>query len=289
MTLKTGIITANQLNFGYVEAGNGPLILALHGFPDHARTFRHQATAFAAAGYRLVAPFLRGYKPTDVAPDGIYHVAALVQDTIALLKGLSDEPAVLIGHDWGAAVAYGVAAVAPERIRKLVTMAVPHGGLNKAFITNRTQLKRSWYMFFFQSALAEAAIPHNNFDFLEQTWRDWSPSWDFPPEEIALLKETFQKPDVVSAALAYYRHMFNPPRLPEALKAIQKEMRTPITVPTLYLHGAQDGCIGADVSQGMEKRFSGELRQVIIPDAGHFVHQEKPELVNQLILEFLAT
>ena len=84
MILTTGTITANQLTFGYLEAGNGPLILALHGFPDHARSFRHQAPAFAAAGYRLVAPFLRGYKPTDAAPDGIYHLSPLVQDTIAL-------------------------------------------------------------------------------------------------------------------------------------------------------------------------------------------------------------
>ncbi len=288
MTLKRGMIMANGLNFAYLEAGDGPLILALHGFPDHARSFRHQASAFAAAGYHLVAPFLRGYKPTDTAPDGIYHVSALVQDAIALLEQFSDEPAILIGHDWGAAVAYGVAAAAPERVSQLVTMAVPHGGLNKAFVRNRTQLKRSWYMFFFQNPLAEAAVSHNNFDFLEQTWRDWSPNWDYPAEEMILLKETFQKPGVLTAALAYYRHMFSPPPLPDDLKAIQRHMRESISVPTLYIHGEQDACIGVEVSQGMEKRFSGEFHQVVVSHAGHFVHQERPKMVNQLILEFLA-
>lgn len=288
MSFKTGTIVANGLSFGYLESGAGPLILALHGFPDHAWSFRHQAGAFAEAGYRVVAPFLRGYKPTDGAPDGIYHVAALVQDTIALLEQLSEEPAILIGHDWGAAVAYGVAAVAPEKVRKLITIAVPYGNLTKSFISNPEQLRRSWYMFFFQSPLAEPAVAHNDFAFLERTWREWSPGWDFPPQEMTLLKETFRQPGVLTAALTYYRHMFNPPTMQNDLQAIKNQLGQPISTPTLYLHGAQDGCIGADVSQGMEKRFTTPLRKTIIPNAGHFVHQEQPAEVNRIILDFLT-
>jgi len=286
---KTGSVQANGLRFHFLETGEGPLALCLHGFPDHARSFRHQLPALAAAGYRVVAPFLRGYAPTDTLPNGPYQIAVLAQDTVALINALGAGSAVVFGHDWGAAAAYGAAILAPEKIIKLITAAVPYpSAVINAFVTNPVQQRRSWYMFFFQMPFAEDAVTYNDFAFLEKIWQDWSPGWNYPPEEMASLKETFRRPGVLSAALGYYRHLLNPAYQVPALASIQGRLfSSPIEVPTLYIHGEKDGCIGGELAEGMEAHFPKGLQKVVIAGAGHFVHQEKPEEVNRLLLNFL--
>ena len=286
---KEGQVTANGLVFHYLELGEGPLVLALHGFPDHARSYRHQMPALAEAGFRVVVPYMRGYAPTEVPEGGPWAVPFLGQDAVALIDALSEGPAILIGHDWGAAAAYAAAAAAPEKISKLVTMAVPYGpGFMTSFVTNPEQQRRSWYMFFFQNAFAEAAVSHDDFAFLERLWREWSPGWSYPESEMVLLKETFKKPGVLSAALGYYRHTFNPPpEVAAQLAELGGGGSDSIQVPTLYLHGERDGCIGIELSEGMDTLFAAGLERRVIEGAGHFLHQEKPEEVNRALLEFL--
>ncbi|MBI3247000.1 MAG: alpha/beta hydrolase [Deltaproteobacteria bacterium] len=290
-TFKIGSVKANGLNFHYLEMGEGPLVLCLHGFPDHARSFRHQLPALAAAGYRVVAPYLRGYAPTENPANGPYQPAALSQDVVALIDALAGKPSLVFGHDWGAAAAYGAATIAPEKVSKLITAAVPFpSAIFSAFVTNPEQQRRSWYMFFFQMPFAEDAVALNDYAFLERIWQDWSPGWRYPAEEMASLKETFRKPGTLQAALGYYRHMLNPANHDPALAPIQEKLFTvPIDVPTLYFHGAKDGCLGLELADGMEQFFPKGLQTVVIPDAGHFVHQEKPEEVNKALLEFLAS
>jgi pimeloyl-ACP methyl ester carboxylesterase len=287
---KTGTVQANGIRFSFLEMGEGPLVLCLHGFPDHARSFRHQLPALAAAGYRAVAPYLRGYAPTEVLPNGPYQAAALVRDTVALIDALGPGPAIVFGHDWGAVAAHGAAMIAAEKVKKLVTAAVPHGpAIFNAFVTSPEQQRRSWYMFFFQMPFAEDAVAYNNFAFLERTWQDWSPGWSYPQEEMDSLKETFGKPGVLQAALGYYRHTLNPAHHVSALESIQNRLfADPIQVPTLYFHGEKDGCIGVELSEGMEGLFPQGLQKAVIPGAGHFVHQEKPDQVNRILLEFLG-
>ena len=282
----TGVVEANGLTFHYLEAGDGPTVLALHGFPDHARSYRHQLTALAAAGYRVVAPYMRGYSPTEIPDEGYFGVPALAQDAIALAEALSEDPVVLIGHDWGAAAAYRAAATAPERFSKLITMAVPYGpAFGQSLLTNPEQQRRSWYMFYFQLPMADAAVALNDFAFIERLWRDWSPGWDIPMKELALVKATLGKPGVVAAALSYYRHTFNPPA--DAPRGAAGAAPRQIRVPALYIHGRDDGGIGVELVDGMEVFFDNGLQKVIVDGAGHFVHQEKPDEVNRLILQFL--
>jgi pimeloyl-ACP methyl ester carboxylesterase len=129
--VRSATVRANGLQFGVLEAGSGPLALCLHGFPDAAHTWRHLLPALAGAGFHAVAPFMRGYAPTAVPADGAYHLSALVADAVALHEVLGgDANAVLIGHDWGAEAAYGAAAFAPGRWRRLVTLAVPPAALD---------------------------------------------------------------------------------------------------------------------------------------------------------------
>jgi pimeloyl-ACP methyl ester carboxylesterase len=289
---KSGSVRANGIGFHYLEAGSGPLVLCLHGFPDHARSFRLQLPTLAKAGFRAVAPFMRGYAPTDVPPSGPYQAAMLAKDAAALLEALSPkEPAYIFGHDWGAIAAYGAAQLVPSRIGKLVTAAVPHGPqLMQAILGSYAQMRRSWYIFMFQLPTAEAAVSQDGFQFLDRLWADWSPGWKPPPEEMAALKATFAKPGVLSAALAYYRHTFNPALHVAELADLQgKLLNDPIQVPGLIFHGARDGCIGVETLDGMEAVFPKGLKKVVVPDAGHFVHQEKPELVNEQLVAFIKS
>ena len=287
---RQGRVRANGLSFATLEAGDGPLVLCLHGFPDHARSFRHQLPALAAAGFRAVAPFMRGYAPTDVPADGPYQTAALAQDAVALIEALGYTRAAVFGHDWGAVGAYGAAVLAPERVARLITAAVPHGAaFPSALLANYDQQRRSWYMFFFQTPFADAAVPFADFRFLERLWQDWSPGWDYPAEEMDALKKTFRQPGVPAAALGYYRATLNPLNQDPALADVQMRISlSPISVRTLYFHGARDGCVGAELLDGMEQLFPQGLETVIVPEAGHFVHQERPEIVNRHLLEFLA-
>jgi len=288
--VKAGLLEARGLTFPTLEAGQGPLVLCVHGFPDHPRSFRHQVPALAAAGYRAVAPTMRGYAPGAIPADGRYQSAVLAQDVIAWIDALGYDDAVVFGHDWGAIAAYAAALAAPRRLRKLVVDALPYGTqFLTAFSTSYEQQKRSWYMFFFQTPVAEVAVAHDDFRFLERLWRDWSPGWKWPPEEMAALKETFRQPGVLQAALGYYRALFNPALDDPALAELQGRMNVaPIDVPALMIHGADDGCIGRELVAGMEAFFPRGLSTEIVPAAGHFVHQERPAVVNRLILDFLA-
>jgi pimeloyl-ACP methyl ester carboxylesterase len=291
--IKSRVVRASNMNFTVLEMGDSgnPLVLCLHGFPDTAHSFRHQMPALAAAGYHCVAPFMRGYAPTDPAPDGRYDSAALSEDALALIAALGYKDAIVFGHDWGAVAAYGAAAAAPDRVTKLVTAAVGYGsGFFEALVTNYAQQRRSWYMFFFQTKIAEAAVSLNDFAFLEKMWADWSPGWKWAPEDMEALKRSFRAKGTLEAALGYYRATLGPVlSMPVDLKMLAPAMNVTINVPALMFHGRNDGCIGAETLAGMEKLFTKGLKIELVPGAGHFVHQERPEHVNELILKFLKS
>lgn len=284
----TNFLTANGFKFGYLEMGSGPLVLALHGFPDTPQTFQAQMRDLAAAGYRVVAPYMRGYFPTEAPPDASYERAALAKDVLALIDALSDQPVILIGHDWGAAAAYNAAILAPEKIAKLITLAVPYSETWwSSLIINPAQQRRSWYIYFFLTSYAEEALNHNDLVFIEHLWQEWSPGWNYQREEIEPVKEILRKPASLTAALNYYRHSFNPPHQDSGLREIRKRYGEPINVPTLYLHGEQDGGIGVETTVGMEEWFQSGLIKHVIMGTGHFLHRERPNEVNSIILDFL--
>src|SRR3954462_7098189 len=165
-------VAVNDIEMEYLACGDdGPLALCLHGFPDSAHTWRHLLPQLADAGFRAVAPWLRGYAPTGLDPKGRYQNGASVADVVALHDALGgDSAAVLIGHDWGARIATGAAVFAPERFAKLVTAAVPpSGAVAQAFLTYR-QLKRTSYTFFFQNPLAEFVASMNDLEFIDRLW-----------------------------------------------------------------------------------------------------------------------
>jgi pimeloyl-ACP methyl ester carboxylesterase len=283
-------VEANGLEFAYFEDGpsDGPLALCLHGFPDTAHTWRFLLPELAAAGFHAVAPFLRGYAPTAIPADGHYQLGALVRDIESLhdaLGGTGD--AVIIGHDWGAMATYGAVAHQPDRWRRVVTAAVPPtAAIGMSLFTYR-QLRSSWYMFFFLSPLAEVALPMENYNFIDGLWADWSPGFD-GSWDAARVKESIGTPERILAAIGYYRAMYQPELQVPELAEEQAASFLPTPKPTLYLHGADDGCM-LPTSMGAPLDFLAVGSEVeVIEKAGHFLQVEQPEVVNRRIIEFLS-
>jgi len=289
MTPRT--IETPNVTFHALEDGAGPLVLCMHGFPDDARSWRHQVPVLVAAGFRVVTPFMRGYAPTSPPADGRFDAMALGEDVVALLDALGADDAVVIGHDWGAAATYFGALLASQRMRKMVTLAVPYGpGFFRALRESYVQQRRSWYMLFFQHPLAEEALARDGFAMIEHLYRDWSPGWAAPREMMDAVKETFSSPGTLQAALAYYRQTMQPVfDAPAQLDAMLQAMSVPLQVPALYLHGADDGCIGAELAHGIEPYFARGVRVEVVPGTGHFLHQERPDPINRAILDFLQS
>lgn len=282
-------LQANGVEFSCLTIGDGPLALCLHGFPDSAHTWRHLMPRLAAAGYRAVAPFMRGYLPTAVPTDACYQTGALAVDANELhaaVGGGSD--AVIIGHDWGASATAGAAVLAPEQWSKVVMMAVPPGSaLAMALLTNLEQVKRSWYMFFFQHALADMVVPANDLAYIDMLWADWSPGYD-AAVDLGHVKDCLHDPANLGAALGYYRTALGDGCRNPAFDDAQAAAQLVPPQPLLYLHGANDGCIGAEVAEAARPEMAANGTVEIIDDCGHFLHLERPDVVNDRIIEFLT-
>ena len=285
-------ISANDLNISYFAAGldnDGPLVICLHGFPDSAHTWRHLLPRLADAGYRAVAPFLRGYAPTEVPSDGRFQTAASAMDALALRDALGGgADSVIIGHDWGAVITHIAANVRPDAFAKVVTMAVPPGNaVGVAFLSNLAQIKRSWYMFFFQHPFADFVVGANDLAYIDMLWADWSPGFD-ATEELALLKPSLRDPANLQAALGFYRATLGAGYNDPALQSAQDMSSTIPPQPLLYLHGRTDGCMGAEVAEFAAAELTSNARAHFVDGAGHFLHLEKANEVNDIILSFLA-
>ena len=281
-------IEANGVNFSYLECGSGPIALCVHGFPDSAHTWRFLMPQLAQAGFRAIAPFTRGYAPTSLAPDDCYQTGALAADVNAIHEALGgDEHAVLIGHDWGASTAFIAAANAHQRWSRVVAMSVPPGlTFRKALLGNLAQIKRSWYMFYFQSALAEAAVPANDYALIQMLWKDWSPDFE-SKHDLENFKKCVSNPSNLKAALGYYRATLGSGKKLDVYNDLQTKGLEPLTQPTLYLHGKKDGCIGVELAE--EARTTCPWLEVrVIDEVGHFMQVEDPKLVNQHIIEWVT-
>jgi pimeloyl-ACP methyl ester carboxylesterase len=285
-------IQVHDLEISYLAAGldgDGPLALCLHGFPDSAYTWRHLLPRLAKAGYRAVAPFLRGYAPTAVPADGRLQTAASALDALALRDALgAGRDAVIIGHDWGAVITHIAASYRPEAWSKVVTMAVPPGpAVGTAFLTNLQQIKRSWYMFFFQHPFADFVVGANDLAYIDMLWADWSPGFD-AQVELELLKPSLRNPENLQAALGYYRATLGAGYNDPALQPAQDLSGSIPPQPLLYLHGRTDGCMGIEVAEVAVSDFPDSAQAQFVEGVGHFLHLEKPTEVNDIILSFLA-
>jgi len=286
--MREGRVQANGLDFAYLTEGSGPLLLCLHGFPDNAWSWERQIPAFAAAGYRVVAPFLRGYAPTAVPADGWYDRATLAADVRALVEALGNGPAVIVGQDWGAAITYGAIAAFPELFARAVVMAIPHPAMIRESLTSPRQVHRAFHWWFFQLPhIPEMAVAADDFAFIDYLWEYWSSPGHDDRAHIARVKRSLAGEGSLAAAIGYYRAALDPTKQDPALADLRARLEQPIAVPTFALCGGDD--IRADVMERQKQHFTGPYTYRVIPGCGHFLHRERPAEVTRAVLDWLAT
>lgn len=278
---------ANGIRIHYVTAGKGPLVVLLHGFPEFWYAWRHQIGELAEH-FQVVVPDLRGYGDTE-RPANIsdYDSNHLVLDTAGLIEALGHEKAHLVGHDWGGAVAWRLAMKQPQLVDRLVVLNCPHPyNLAEAQRTNRRQIGKSWYIFFFQIPyLPELFFKLSPKKFLDRVFKGVSFSnQTINNQDLEVYRQALEKPGAFEAALNYYRAAF---RKTSKKDPSQTESIKKIKAPTLLIWGEDDPAMGKELTDGMEPLFEGPFSIRFIPNCGHWVNEQQPELVNQLLVEFL--
>ena len=281
-------VLANDVEYAYLEAGEGPLALCVHGWPDTAHTWRHLMPALADAGYHAVAPFMRAYGPTALPIDGAYQIGALTADANALhdvLGGGSD--AVIIGSDMGALATYGAVGHSPDRWTRAVTMAAaPHKVLSEVFL-DYDMMKRIYYIFMLQTSMAEEVLARDPFGWLTSIWNDFSPGFD-ATEDMGFLRASLADPEHLRAATIGVFHARIRSELHLAKYAAEQEAGdVEFERPLLYLHGRDDGVFPARLAATAERALGPQGRQVFVEAAGHFLQLEQPAVVNQLVVDWL--
>ena len=280
--IHEGHVHANGIAFATLEAGEGPLVLLLHGFPDNAWTWEHQLTALAQAGYRAVAPFLRGYPPTEV-PTEAFDTEDNTSDIPALIAALGEPAARVVGHDWGGLALMHAAALHPDVVTRAVSIGVGHPRTVINIFTSPQQLHYAFHVWFLQmDVFAEATLRVNDFALVDYLWQLWS-SQAPDPNHLARVKRTLGEPGVVEGLLGYYRGLV---RIPSAKPDFYERATQNIDVPMLVVYGEDDPA--RVLSEDERPYFDGQYRREIVPHAGHFVHREQPEQLNRLLLEQLG-
>ena len=268
------------IHLHYVEAGEGPLVVLLHGFPEFWYSWRHQIAPLAQAGYHVVAPDMRGYGLSDKPQSWrAYETGLLAEDIAGLVRSFGEQDAIVVGHDWGAAVAYTVAMRHPEMVRRLAILNVPHPTrMLEGFKTLR-QLRKSWYMFFFQiPRLPEHLIAREDYSFAKRSLRADSKD-AFTDEDLERYVEAWSQPGALTGMINYYRAALR--RSPGKTLALMK----PIEAPTLVIWGMRDRHIGSELAEPPHE-WVPNVRVERIAEATHWVQHDAPERVNELLLGF---
>lgn len=280
--MRTERVALADVDLACFVAGEGPVVILAHGFPDEPMTFRAQLDALVAEGFRVVAPVMRGYAPSSESRSGVYDPGSTGDDLIALANTFSPDAKVhLVGHDWGAAAAFSAAAAAPDRIATMVTMAVPHVRALLPHYQRAEQIQRSWYMGLFQLPIvAEKELAKDDFALIDRLFRDWSPGYSPTTDELDAVKEAIRPR--IRAVLAYYRSLRSPAGW---FGESRSRLFAHVRVPTTHVHGADDGCIGIECCEGAEAYHDAGYRFVRVEGAGHFVTREKPSEISQILLE----
>jgi epoxide hydrolase 4 len=279
--LRDGYAEVGDVRLHYVEAGEGPLIVLLHGFPEFWFGWRLQIGPLAAAGYRVVAPDTRGYnlssKPTGLAA---YTANKLADDISGLIRELGAESALLVGHDWGGTIAWTAAMNHPEVVDRLAILNAAHPRRLNQGLHDPRQLARSWYFFYFQPpGLPERHVRAGNWKFFRHFLRDAHPA--YTPEEFERYVDAWSQPGAATAMIDYYRAAVRPP------KGAKTELRT-ISAPTLVIWGQRDRYLGPTLAEPDHRDVPNLDRVERLPNASHWVHHDEADHVDRLLIDFFA-
>ncbi|MEL6695091.1 MAG: alpha/beta hydrolase [Bacteroidota bacterium] len=274
-------ISIHSLDYRYIEKGEGPTIIFLHGFPDLAHTWDESIESFSK-DYHCVAPYLRGYYPTGIPENGDYRIKTIAEDIQELADQLGIERFYLVGQDWGASVVYAIMNLCPDRVIKAVTVAIPHPRVLKADLITLYKARHFWR--FSTPARSLTYTRKNNFHYLDVLYKRWSPTWKNYQETSDQVKATFAKEGRLEAALGYYYSFYENRSNKELLRFYGKIQE----IPLLAMAGKKDGALVLDPFYKMEEKMKAEFKLVIHEEAGHFLHREVPDFFIQEVQKFLA-
>ena len=266
----------------YVEAGEGPLVLLLHGFPEFWFGWRRQIAPLAAAGFRVVAPDTRGYNLSS-RPAGVedYAVDRLATDIRGLIGKLGCESAQLVGHDWGGTIAWTTAMNHPDVVDRIAILNAAHPRRLQQGLMNPNQLRKSWYFFFFAlPGLPEDVVHARDWHFFRHFLQDANPP--YTPQELEKYVEAWSQPGAATGMINYYR---------ASVRASQKQAKAairPISAPTLVIWGQRDGYLGSDLAEPEHDDVPNLEGVERLPDASHWVHHDGAERVNELLIDFFT-
>lgn len=275
-------ITTNGVKLHYVTQGEGPLMLMLHGFPEFWYSWRHQIPQFAQ-NFKVVALDLRGYNDSDKPTDqSAYVMDEFIKDVEGVIKGLGYEKCVLVGHDWGGAIAWNFAYAHPEMIQQLIILNLPHPAKFAQGLRTPQQLLRSYYIFIFQLPwIPELILQSSDYQAIETALKGTTVNKNaFTQVDIKAYKNAAAKPGALTAMLNYYRNIFQ--------QRILNPNQEILEVPTLMIWGENDTALGKELTYDTTA-YVRDFQIKYIPNCGHWVQQEQPELVNQYMAEFLQT
>ncbi len=279
-------ISANGVRLHAAEAGEGPLVLLLHGFPQFWWTWRAQLTALAAAGFRAVAPDLRGYGASDKPPRG-YDLPTLSADVAALVRALGERDAVVVGHDWGGLLGWTTAALHPRAVRRLVVLSTAHPRQLRSAFGDRGQRRALRYALRYQlPRLPERGLTRVDDDPVAELMRNWSgPDWlhtaDFA-EAVDRYRAAARIPQAAYGAMEYYRWAGRSQLRPDGLRYARR-MAAPVTAPTLQLHGTVDPLVLPRTARGSGRYVAGAYEWRELPGIGHFLPEEAPDEVSRAV------
>ncbi|CCH86063.1 Putative hydrolase or acyltransferase of alpha/beta superfamily [Modestobacter italicus] len=279
-------VSANGVRLHAAEAGDGPLVLLLHGFPQFWWTWRHQLTGLAAAGLRVVAPDLRGYGASDKPPRG-YDLPTAAADAAAVIRALGETDAVVVGADWGGLVGWTMAALHPRSVRRLVVIGAAHPRRLRASVTDGRQRRALAYALHYQlPRLPERRLTRADDDPVADLMRRWAgPAWvqtaDFA-EAVDRYRAASRIPQAAYGAMEYYRWAGRSQLRPDGLR-FARRMAAPVTAPTLQLHGALDPYVLPRTALGSDRYVAGAYEWRELPGAGHFPQEETPADVTAAI------
>lgn len=280
-TWKHGYVIANKVRLHYVTKGEGPLMLMLHGFPEFWYSWRYQIPEFAKY-FQVVAVDLRGYNDSDKPKEqSAYVMDEFIKDVEGVIKGLGHEKCVLVGHDWGGAIAWCFAYAYPQMVEKLIVLNIPHPAKFSQGLRIPQQLLKSFYIFLFQLPwLPELLIQFSDYQLLENIFRGMAVDKSaFTAADINAYKDAAAKRGALTAMLNYYRNIFQQNLFNSSWGILE--------VPTLMIWGENDSALGKELSYGTEA-YVRDFQIRYISNCSHWVQQERPELVNQYMREFLG-
>jgi pimeloyl-ACP methyl ester carboxylesterase len=284
------------LNIGYEESGQGFPIIVLHGFPDDAHAWDGVGPPLVKAGYRVLAPYLRGFGPTSFRDPGVPRMAeqaAIGQDVIDFADALRLDRFAVAGYDWGGRAACIAAALHPERVRAAVLISgyLIQNVIDPAPPAAPETEKNLWYQYYFNTERGRAGLAANRRAICKYLWQTWSPTWHFTDETYNLTAASFDNPDFVDCVIHSYRHRIGnasgEPRFKDMEQRLAK--RPPIEVPAIILRGADDTLGGRQPAGSADRAsFPKLFARRMIDGAGHFLPHEKPEAISSALIEVLA-